>query len=60
LAKSFTKGCGAAFWKGAKNSENFQGPNFLDFLALQIFAKSFLPGCGATFYKGPEFLAGIF
>jgi hypothetical protein len=61
LAKSFTKGCGAAFGKGAENfekSEFLRAGNFR--MALRIFAKSFLSSCGATFCKGPEFLAGIF
>jgi hypothetical protein len=57
LAKSFTKGCGAAFGKGPEILSN---QNFWEFLALRIFAKSFLSSCGATFCKGPEFLAEIF
>jgi hypothetical protein len=51
-AKSFTKGCGAAFGKGPEilRNQNFRGPEI-----LRIFAKSFLSSCGATFCKGPEF-----
>jgi hypothetical protein len=62
LAKSFTKGCGAACRKGPEilSNQNFRGPEIPEFPALRIFAKSFLSSCGATFSKGPEFLAGIF
>jgi hypothetical protein len=61
-AKSFTKGCGAAFGKGPEilRNKNFRGPEIPEFPALRIFAKSFLSSCGATFCKGPKFLAGIF
>jgi hypothetical protein len=62
LAKSFTKGCGAACRKGPEilSNQNFRVLEILEFPALRIFAKSFLSSCGATFSKGPEFLAGIF
>jgi hypothetical protein len=62
LAKSFTKGCGAACRKGPEilSKQNFRGPEIPEFSALRIFAKSFLSSYGATFSKGPEFLARIF
>jgi hypothetical protein len=62
LAKSFTKGCGAACRKGPEilSNQNFRGPEISEFLALRIFTKSFLSSCGATFSKGLEFLARIF
>jgi hypothetical protein len=62
LAKSFTKGCGAACRKGPKflSNQNFRGPEIPEFLALRFFDKSFLSSCGVTLCKGPEFLAIIF
>jgi hypothetical protein len=62
LAKSFTKGFGAAFGKGPEilSNQNFRGPEIPEFPAPRIFAKSFLSSYGATLCKGPEFLAGIF
>jgi hypothetical protein len=48
LAKSFTKCCGATFFKGVENS------GLAEFLALENLAKSFTTGCGAACREGLE------
>jgi hypothetical protein len=57
LAKSFTKGCGAACRKGPEilSNQNFWGLKIPEFPALQIFAKSFFQAVVQPSVKGRNF-----